>query len=300
MKRELPPLNALKAFEASARCLSFSRAAEELCVTQGAVSKQVQQLEQYLDQTLFERLPNGIRLSVAGERYFPTISQSLDAIQSITSQVRQTARQASVVSVEVTPSFSSLWLIPRLARFNELHPDIHLEISTGDGYVNSKDLNADIAVRCLPLGSYADSRLLLKEQLWLVASKQQQAETPLRTIEDLAGQILLPHLTRPQLWQTLLAGLFADAPSELRFGTGFEHFYMTLEAVQHGAGIGLVPDFMAAAALSQGRLVNPMNTRFDSGYGYYLFIPEYKALLGKNHRVVNWIRAQFQRELGDE
>jgi len=293
MKRSLPPLNALKAFESSARCLSFSRAAEELCVTQGAISKQVQQLEQYLYQALFERLPTGIRLSAAGERYFPVISQSLDAIQSITSQVKQTARKVSVVSLEVTPSFSSLWLIPRLTTFSAAYPDIHLEISTGDGYVNSRELNADIAVRCLPLGSYADAHLLVKEQLWLVAGIEQQVSGPLRSLDELGKQTLLPHLTRPQLWQKLMAGQFSDAPPELHFGTGFEHFYMTLEAVQHGVGIGLVPDFMASAGICRGELVNPMNTRFDSGYGYYLVVPEYKAAMQKNKWVKEWLLAQF-------
>jgi len=293
MKRSLPPLNSLKAFESAARCLSFSRAAEELCVTQGAVSKQVQQLEQYLDQVLFERLSTGIRLSSAGERYFPVISQSLDAIGSVTSQLKQTARKASVVSLEVTPSFSSLWLIPRLTKFSSSHADIHLEISSGDGHVNSRELNADIAVRCLPIGSYADTHLLVKEQLCLLAGREQQASAPLFSLEDLGQQTLLPHLTRPQLWQKLLAEQFLHAPSELHFGTGFEHFYMTLEAVQHGVGIGLVPDFMAMAGLCQGQLINPMNTRFDSGYGYYLVIPEYKAAIQKNARVKQWLQAQF-------
>ncbi|OMH38057.1 LysR substrate-binding domain-containing protein [Motiliproteus sp. MSK22-1] len=297
MKRNLPPLNALKAFEAAARCLSFSRAAQELCVTQGAISKQVQQLEHYLDQILFERLSSGIRLTAAGERYFPVISQSLDSIQSATSLLKQTSKHESVVSLEVTPSFSSLWLIPRLKEFTAKHPDIHLEISTGDGHVHSKDIHGDIAVRCLPLGSYADSHLLLAERLWLVASPQQQIEQPLMGIEELGRQTLLPHLTRPQLWQTLLTGQLATrVPPSLTFGTGFEHFYMTMEAILQGAGIGLVPGFMVRPKVEKGALVNLLNIRFDSGYGYYMIVPAYKATMKKNDRVRRWLLEQFNEE----
>ncbi|MEH6473413.1 MAG: LysR family transcriptional regulator [Halopseudomonas sp.] len=293
MQRDLPSMAALKAFEAAARCLSFSRAAEELCLTQGAVSKQVQQLEQYLDQSLFERLPSGIRLTSAGERYYPPVCQSLDIIQSSTAQLKQTAKNSAVVALDISPSLSSLWLIPRLAEFSAEHPDIHLDIRAGDGYVNSKTLDADIAIRCLPLGDYADSYLLAEERLLLIANAQQQQQSPLLGSADLARQTLIPHLTRPQLWSSLLAEQFVEAPSTLRFGAGFEHFYMTLEAVLHGMGLGLIPDFMAAPALSRGDIVNPLNSRFTSHYGYYLVTPAHKALLEKNSLVCRWLIAKF-------
>ncbi|MEH6651709.1 MAG: LysR substrate-binding domain-containing protein [Motiliproteus sp.] len=296
MLRDLPTMAALKAFEAAARYLSFSRAADELCVTQGAVSKQVQQLEHYLEHSLFERLPAGIRLTAAGERYYPSICQSLDIIQTSTAQLRQTAQHTAVVSLDLSPSLSSLWLIPRLAEFSALHPDIHLDIRAGDGYINAKTMHADVAIRCLPMGDYADGTLLLEETLLLVASAKQQALSPLSSSADLGQQTLIPHLNRPQLWASLLAQNLTGAPQALQFGAGFEHFYMTQEAVLHGAGLGLIPDFMAAPAINRGDLVNPLQTEFASGYGYYLIIPAHKAVLAKNERVCRWLVAQFAGE----
>lgn len=293
MQRDLPSMAALKAFEAAARCLSFSRAAGELCLTQGAVSKQVQQLEHYLDQALFERLPTGIRLTAAGERYYPPVCQSLDIIQTSTAQLKQTAKNSAVVSLDLSPSLSSLWLIPRLAEFSARYPDIHLDIRSGDGYINSRTLHADIAIRCLPLGDYTDSCLLMEERLLLVASAQQQAVSALNIPADISGQILIPHLTRPRLWSSLVADQFSDASQGLQFGAGFEHFYMTLEAVLHGAGLGLVPDFMAAPAMNRGDLVNPLKVHLASGYGYYLMLPAHKAMLAKNDRVSRWLKEQF-------
>ena len=294
MLRDLPTMSALKAFEAAARYLSFSRAADELCVTQGAVSKQVRQLEAYLDHSLFERLPSGIRLTSAGERYYPSVCQSLDIIQASTAQLRQTAQHTAVVSLDLSPSLSSLWLIPRLAAFSAQHPGIHLDIRAGDGYINAKTMDADIAIRCLPMGDYADSTLLLEERLLLVTSAKQQAQSPLNSSADLGQQTLIPHLNRPQLWAALLSQCFADAPQALQFGAGFEHFYMTQAAVMHGAGLGLIPDFMAAPAIARGDLVNPLQTRFTSGYGYYLVAPAHKAVLAKNERVRGWLLAQFE------
>lgn len=297
MQRNLPSMAALKAFEASARCLSFSRAAEELFLTQGAVSKQVQQLEHYLDQSLFDRLPTGIQLTAAGELYYPPVCQALDILQASTAQLCQTGNISKVVSLDISPSLSSLWLIPRLADFNARHGDIHLDIQVGDGYTRAQTLGADIAIRCLPLGRYADARLLKEERLVLIANAQQQQRTPLRAMEDLANQTLISHLTRPQLWNAFLSDQFDEltstTPTGFEFGTGFQHFYMTLEAVLHDMGIGLVPDFMAAAALYRGDVVNPLESSFRSGYGYYLIIPPHKALLAKNRQVGDWLVEQF-------
>ncbi|WP_421870135.1 LysR substrate-binding domain-containing protein [Motiliproteus sp.] len=297
MQRNLPSMAALKAFEASARCLSFSRAAEELFLTQGAVSKQVQQLEHYLDQSLFERLPTGIQLTAAGELYYPPVCQALDILQASTAQLSQAGNISKVVSLDISPSLSSLWLIPRLADFNARHGDIHLDIQVGDGNIRAQTLNADIAIRCLPLGNYAEARLIAEERLLLIANAQQQRQAPLDTMDSLSAQTLIPHLTRPQLWSAFLAAQFDESashsPAGFQFGAGFQHFYMTLEAVLHGMGFGLVPDFMAAAALYRGDVVNPLESSFRSGYGYYLTVPAHKAQLGKNRRVVEWLIEQF-------
>ena len=298
MHRNLPTMSALKAFEASARSLSFSRAAEELFVTQGAVSKQVQQLEQLLDHNLFERLPSGLRLTAAGERYYPPVCQALEILQSHTAQLRQTDRQAAVVSLDISPSLSSLWLIPRLADFNAAQPQIHLDIRAGDGPLNPRTLDADLAIRCLPLGNYADSRLLMPETLLLIANSNQPASATLDDPAALFQQPLIPHLTRPQLWLSLLADQFPDATENLQFGPGFQHFYMTLEAVLHGAGLGLIPDFLAQSALARGEVVNPMGIRFASGYGYYLLLPPHKAALEKNGRVRDWLLTAFDEQQG--
>lgn len=298
MRRELPPLNALKAFELAARHLSFSKAAEELCVTQGAVSKQVHALEEYLEQPLFERYATGIALSEAGLRYLPTISSALDSIQYATAQLQQSINKANTISLNVTPSFSTLWLIPKLEHLHQQYPELNLDITTGDNSFNFVDTNADLVVRCLPISAnYEHAELLIEENLLLVASPILMERQSIQNVTDILKHTLLPHITRPQLWSQFFSHIDSSQkplPTP-KFGMGFEHFYMSLEAINNQMGIGLIPDFMVQPSINKGELVNPLELRLRSGFGFYLMTPGYKQHLNHVQRIRDWLKQQIQR-----
>lgn len=129
MLRQLPPLNALRAFESAARNISFTLAAAELCVSQGAVSRHIATLESWLDVRLFTRMNRGISLTPQGRIYFDSIKVAFDAIETSTSQMKQHPDQDRL-KLKLPPTFAMRWLVPRLAHFNALHPDIDVQITT--------------------------------------------------------------------------------------------------------------------------------------------------------------------------
>jgi len=293
MKRELPPLNAIKAFEAAARNMSFSLAAQELCVTQGAISKQIQRLESTLNQPLFNRQGSAITLTMAGKRYLPAISDALDTIQLATAQLQQSVNKTDILTLEVTPSFSSLWLIPALVDFQQQYPEFHIDIRI-DHYPASSatpDVDIDLQIQCLlPNRANQRAQLLIHEKLLLVGHRDLFKQHPFNHTNDLFNYTLLPHITRPELWPHLFAHLQVDGQKPMRFGMGFEHFYMTLEAVNRGAGLGLIPEFMVAEHLRCGQLTNPLDIHYNSDYGYYLVVPGYKKDLRKVTFFSDWIK----------
>ncbi|GLO60759.1 LysR family transcriptional regulator [Vibrio sp. MACH09] len=286
---ELPSIKALRTFIAVANHMSFSKAANELSVTQGAVSKQIAALEQQLGQPLFERHINGIVLSNAGKRYLPKISQALEIIQYSTSSLLQTEQVEEVLTVNVTPSFASLWLIPAIESFNQKHPNIQVRVKTGDGMVKSINSDSDLYIRCLPLSKhYENASLLQKETLLLISANSQMNIDPEGGKTPLDDMVFIPQITRPQLWEQFKTE--QQLPKLNRFyGVGFEHFYMSLEAVNNHGGVALLPDFMVAKSLTSGHLINPLNLSIESGYGYYLIVPNYRLASRKIYEFNQWL-----------
>ena len=274
--KELPSIRALRTFIVVANHLSFSKAAKELSLTQGAVSKQISQLEQQLGLPLFERHLNGIQLSGVGLRYLPQIAETLEALQNATASVRQLDQVEEVLTVNVTPSFASLWLIPQVDAFSRAFPHIQLQLKTGDGLVNDISSDNDIIIRCLPLARhYENATLLCRENLRLVSSAKLLQKKPIRHFDDLANHVFLPQVTRPQLWEQFKTHHNIAFPMEF-YGVGFEHFYMSLEAVKNQLGLALLPDFMVDGSIAEQVLFNPLNSIMASHYGYYTIVPHYK------------------------
>ncbi|MGR5063358.1 LysR substrate-binding domain-containing protein [Photobacterium sp. DNB22_13_2] len=274
--KELPSIRALRTFIAVANHLSFSKAAKELSLTQGAVSKQISQLEQQLGLPLFERHLNGIRLSSVGLRYLPQIAETLEALQNATASLRQLDQVDEVLTVNVTPSFASLWLIPLINRFAEAFPNIQVQLKTGDGPVQDISNENDIVIRCLPLAKYYENATLLcRENLRLIVSAELLRKTPIRYSDDLAKHVFLPQVTRPQLWEQFKTHQNIEFPMEYH-GVGFEHFYMSLAAVRSQQGLALLPDFMVDGLIASKELFNPLNAIMESHYGYYVIVPHYK------------------------
>ncbi|EAR60298.1 LysR family transcriptional regulator [Neptuniibacter caesariensis] len=276
MRHNFPPLNALKVFEVAARHLSFSKAAEELFVTQGAVSKQIQTLEQYLEQPLFHREKGGLHLTDAGKLYLPTISEAMESIQSATALIKQSVADSNALLINTTPSFSTLWLIPKLEKIKEQFPDLTFQV-TSTHSDNILSTESDLIIRCLPISSSQDpDSLLVEEELVAVISQERFKSSPVNTAADILNHPLILHTTRPQLWTSFLNHYIAEEYASPQFSDGYEHFFMSMEAVKRGQGIGLLPSFLAADLIDKGELVNLMQIKFMSGYGYYYSVPIHK------------------------
>jgi LysR family glycine cleavage system transcriptional activator len=294
MASALPPLKALQTFEVAARKLSFSKAADELYVTQGAVSKQIKLLEEYLEQALFERSAGGLRLTDSGQEYLAAISESLELIRKATARVQQSKGAANSLKIDLIPSFSMLWLIPRLEQLQRELPELKLTQVVGDGPYRFEANSADLAIRCLPLSeSLHYAELLISETLIPVIHPSLVESDPIAEPEDLLKHPLLSHITRPQLWISFLKSLGITRLSDPQYRHGFEHFYMSLEAARIQQGVALVPDYMAADLIAKGELVSPLDLRYPSGYGYYFLTPAYQASNSLILKLLQWIKTNL-------
>ncbi|NOI74063.1 LysR family transcriptional regulator [Vibrio coralliilyticus] len=287
---ELPSIKALRSFIAVAHHQSFSKAAEELYVTQGAVSKQIAILEQMVGQPLLERQLNGIELTTAGKQYLPKVIEALEIIQHATASLIQSDTQQELLTIDVTPSFASLWLLPKIEEFRRLHPQLQVKIRTRENTQLKLAGESDIALRCLPLSQhYEHSQLLCQEKLLLIG-EQSAACSDVTSV--LTQHALIPHTTRPQLWE-LFKLEHQCAESLNYYGVGYEHFYLSLEAVKRGKGLALVPDFMASETLENAQVSNLLGLSMLSGYGYYLSVPNYRLASRKVQRFHQWLRDEL-------
>ena len=293
MPRHLPPLTALRAFEAAARHASFSKAGEELCVTQGAISKQINILESYLDVTLFERRGSRIVMTQAGNSYLPAVSAAFDAVNEATLRLIPAKLSRQKLTLDAIPSLASLWLIPRLNNFQVTFPHIQVELTAGDGPINFANSEADLAIRCLQKSCLADApRLLFNEKLILVATDEYLHNHPVNEVSDLLQQRVIPQTTRPALWDQFLQNL-GFSKHNLQYSIRSEHFFISLQSVRAGLGLGLIPDFLIRDDLRTGKLKQVLRLSYVSDYGYFILCPGYKIKLQKVQNFISWLEAQI-------
>ncbi len=289
MKRHLPPLNALRVFEVAAKSESFSKAAEILFVTQSAVSKQIRLLEKHLGIILFERHGGTVILTNEGRQYLAVISKALDTIE-LGSEKFYNNQSKETLTINIAPSLSALWMFSRVNDFHMLHPDIVLHINSADDEIDWHKNDIDIAVRCLPNDKkHTDAELLIQEQLLLIATKQQLESNPINCPTDLQQHQCISLNNRPQLWEDFFDQHQLDK-SKLTSSFGCEHFYMVIQATLKHLGIGLVPDFLCNDLIEQQELINPLNVKIASNYGYYLIIPPHKKDQKKVISFKNWLK----------
>ncbi|WBG61906.1 LysR substrate-binding domain-containing protein [Pseudomonas citronellolis] len=271
-----PSMSSLLAFEASARNRSFTRSAKELCLSQSAVSRQIQVLEESLGVTLFERTGRHILLTEAGKRYAEDVAAALAAIRQATERVIRLGRHAATLNLAVLPAFGSKWLLPRLPRFYSANPGIQVHIHSRVGPVDfDGELDAAIVVgegRWQGLAAYP----LFEEELVPVVSGRARLPEPLRQPADLAALQLLRVVARPDLWRDWFRaqGLGGEA---LRLGPQFELTAHLLQAVCAGLGAGLVPRFLVEDELASGALRIPLDSARLRGTGYYLIAPGHRV-----------------------
>ncbi|MCH7888132.1 MAG: transcriptional regulator GcvA [Proteobacteria bacterium] len=291
MARRLPPLNALRAFEAAARHLSFTRAAEELNVTQAAISHQVKGLEERLGVVLFRRLNRSLLLTDAGQSYLPEVRDAFDRIAEATWRI--TAHDsAGVLTVSVLPSFAAKWLVQRLGRFREAHPDIDVHVAPSDDLVDFARENVDLAIR-YGQGEWPGLRAdrLMTEELFPVCSPNLlQGPHPLSAPADLRHHTLLHDDLRID-WRMWLMAAGVDGVDSRR-GPGFTDSSMVIQAAVEGQGVALGRSALAAADLAAGRLVKLFDISLPAAVAYYVVCPEATAGRPKIVAFREWVIAE--------
>jgi LysR family glycine cleavage system transcriptional activator len=296
-----PPLNALRAFEASARHLSLTKAALELSVSPGAVSHQLRGLEKLLRVRLFDRGVRKIALTPAGKMLYPGIQRGFAHISEAVAGLKQVGNQHILV-VSTSPGLTSKWLAPRLYRFSNAHQDIDVRISSSFYNANFSTDGVDVAVRNMPIGHKADPSLVVEK---LVEVKMVPVCSP--RLIDVRGSLLTPHaLARmPLIHDDALVGR-ATLPAwkdwfgaaglgdvDLSRGLHFNSGDHALDAASEGAGVLLAHDLMAYDDLRTGRLVIPVPIALPSGRAYNLVYPN------REHRQGDLVKA-FGEWIRDE
>ena len=282
MKRRLPSLNALRAFEAVARHLSMTKAAEELNVTPAAVSRQVKTLEDYLGVTLFRRANKALFLTDAGQACLPALTRGFDLLAAAIRDLGvYDARRPLTVSV--TPSFGAQWLVPRLDRFRALHPTFDVRIDASTRLVDFRHDDVDLAVRYGPGGRPGLRAVrLMSEEIFPMCSPEARRGGGLAR---LAGAAARPHpAARGQrAARRGMAGLGDLAHHRGGGGGGrtagprFTQPSMALQAARDGLGIALCGSVLAADDLRAGRLVQPFDLSFPVNFAYHVICPESTA-----------------------
>ena len=307
MSRTLPSLKALRAFEAAARHLSFSRAAEELGVTQGAVSRQIKALEDYLEEQLFRRLTRALELTELGHDYHLSMRDAFDRMEQATLRVASRGDR-QVLTVSVLPTFAMRWLIPRLGSFIESNPAIEVRFITSILPVSFAHEDIDVAIR-VGIVDPAEARetapridLKMSDDLTGVRADRiasdvlvavcspglRDGDRPIREPADLRHHTLLHTTTRPHAWSDWLNAI-GMSPIKRKNEPSFGHFFMTLQAAAEGRGIAVVPEILVRMDLAAGTVVKPFELSAESAGAYFLLCRRHQWDLPKIRTFREWL-----------
>jgi len=295
MARKLPPLNALPCFEAAARHLNFSKAADELNMTPGAVSRAIKNLEDQLNVLLFERETRSVRLTAVGEPYARAVRDVLEQLAAATASA--TARRSdSTLNVSTSDGFAGRWLVPRLYRFHRAHGDIDVRVSTTGKLTNFLGDGIDIAIR-YGSGDYPGltSEFLTDEEVFPVCSpKLLKGAHALRRPEDLKHHTLIRD-TYPIDWAAWLAsaGVKGVKPQS---GLTFDSYTFAVEAAVQGEGVVLGRTMLVAADLAAGRLVRPFKHALQAVASFYLVYPPDAIRQRKVRTFRDWLLSEIAPE----
>lgn len=300
MTRRLPPLNGVRAFEAAARSLSFTKAAEELNVTPAAVGQQVKALEAYFGVKLFTRLTRALQLTETGQLVLPYLQTGFDQIAEA-DRVLRSRQDERTLTISVAPTFGAKWLVSRLPRFRQAYPDYDLRIDATDRYANFDCDNVDIALR-YGRGDYPglESECLLAEDAVPVCSPRLlEGKHPLHKPEDLRHHMLLHVQWKMESdaasnWRIWLraAGLDDIDPDQ---GLRFSIESLVIQAALDAQGVALVSRAVVEQDLVEGRLVCPFapGVQAQNPFGYYFVCPSATRDIPKVVAFRCWIRAEI-------
>ncbi len=290
----LPPLNALKAFEAAGRHLNFRLAAEEIGVTHGAVAQHVRALEAQMAVKLFRRLPRGLELTDEGRKYLAPVRRAFDMIAEATDVLRP---QQTKLIISATPSFAAKWLVPRLGRFTAQHPEIDVSVDAGTGLANFQADGVDIAVRqgTPPFGPGLVADPLFPQELFAVCSPQLlTGKHPLRTPEDLVHHVLLHDAHG--LWPLFLEDAFAGKPKPQVRTMSFNQSSLAVDAAVAGQGVALVSNPLVNQELADGRLCRPFEHSITGAPGFFVVTPRTPRKPEPVEHMRNWLLTQSKMD----
>lgn len=291
MKKRLPPLNWLRAFEASARLLNFTHAAEELNLTQAAISQQVKALESQLGQALFKRLPRGLELTEAGKSYFPVVRESVERLASSTDEIFGQGHR-SALSIRSSLVFFTHWIAPRLPRFKALHPDVSIRVASNI-WVDEAEFDADLEIR------YGQGRwpgMKAERLTWdtlvpVCSPALINGDCPLKRPQDLARHPLLHVLGYEEGWGYWLQKNNAERVDSSQ-GMQFDTLISALAMAELGQGVALARSSLVRHLLDEGRLVAPLGSHVLTKEAFYLVY--------STHSLVNPDAAAFAQWLCEE
>tara|TARA_Y100000782_G_scaffold51120_1_gene56847 strand:- start:8825 stop:9757 length:933 start_codon:yes stop_codon:yes gene_type:complete len=294
--RRLPPLNALRSFEAAARHGSFNKAAEELFVTPSAISHQVKTLEEFLGIALFERIKRRVDLTPAGERYLLSIRSALDEIGEATHKL-MTTPNTGAVNLSVAPAFLTRWLVPRINHFQSLNPDVELRLTASMKQIDFRYSDMDMAV-FYGDGNWPDlhcHHLRKVHSVPVCSPKLLEGNSEIKSAKDLLQYTLIHISKRDKEWQSLFQQVGVNKTDKARNMT-FSSTSLALGAAMEGLGIALADRGLAERELEYGQLVCPFDISLDTHKSFYLVYQQGRPLTQSMQAFRDWILEEMQTE----
>ncbi|KGU82443.1 LysR family transcriptional regulator [Pseudomonas mediterranea] len=298
MRRKIPSTAALVSFEAAARHESFTKAAQELSLTQGAICRQIASLEDFLGVALFRRSRRGVKLTEAGLSYSRRVATQLDAVERDTLSVMGHTG-ANVIELAVVPTFGTQWLLPRLKDFQQQHPEVTVNLTNRTRPFLFADTDFDAAIYFGDADwSGTESHKLMGENPMPVCSPALLGNRNSLTPQAIAELPLLQQTTRPYAWRQWFNAQDLNVARDLT-GPRYELFSMLAQAAMHHMGIALIPPFLIQRELAEKRLVVANSNALSSIKAYYLMIPERKVESASLRAFRDWLVGQARGYLID-
>ncbi|CDF94081.1 MULTISPECIES: LysR family transcriptional regulator [unclassified Pseudomonas] len=298
MRRKIPSTAALVSFEAAARHESFTKAAQELSLTQGAICRQIASLEDFLSVELFRRSRRGVKLTEAGLSYSRRVATQLDAVERDTLSVMGHTG-ANVIELAVVPTFGTQWLLPRLKDFQQQHPEVTVNLTNRTRPFLFADTDFDAAIYFGDADwSGTESHKLMGENPMPVCSPALLGDRNNLTPQAIAELPLLQQTTRPYAWRQWFNAQDLNVARDLT-GPRYELFSMLAQAAMHDMGIALIPPFLIQRELAEKRLVIANSNALSSIKAYYLMIPERKVESASLRAFRDWLVGQAKGYVPD-
>lgn len=285
----LPSLNALRAFDAAARHLSFVRAADELCLTQGAISLQIRQLEEMLGHPLFERRNRAVFLTRAGLRLQEVSSDVLRRLEQGMREFQAPAHEQPLV-VSCEPTIAMRWLIPKLASFHQAHPAVQIHLLAAGGEIDFSACRVDLALRRNDFAWRSEYHAEVVGREWVAPVCQPGLAVAGQG--DLNALCRLHTLSRPSAWEDWHRCTGRSDGSDPAWSKCFEHFYLSLQAAASGLGVAMASVYMVESEMLDGRLAAPFGF-VEDGSEYILLSAEPFSGDARRQAFLAWIRQSF-------